>query len=80
MPAEHEPTPRHHLTGRQLADYLTTFYMRHLYRLAAEERDVLWEVMRRVGEHERLVSYVLPDRRNQITSVRCQCPQSPEQE
>jgi hypothetical protein len=69
MPAEHEPTPPHHLTGCQLADYLTAFYVRNRDRLAAEEREVLWEVVCRVEEHERLVRDVLPDLRNRITQL-----------
>jgi hypothetical protein len=75
LPSEVIPTPPHHMTARQLGDYLTVYHMRNCDRLSAEEREVLWELLRRVEQHERLISEVLPDLRNLLTRAgRNPCP------
>jgi hypothetical protein len=59
------------LTACQLAEYLTSFYLRNWDRFGGDEREVLWELVRRVEQHERLISEVLPDLRNRLTRLEC---------
>jgi hypothetical protein len=69
MPTNREPTPPHRLTARQIAEHLTSFYLRNRDRFAGEDREVLWELVRRVEQHERLVGDVVPDLRNRLTRL-----------
>jgi hypothetical protein len=57
------------MTARQLGDYLTVYHMRNRGRLSAEDREVLWELVRRIEQHERLVREVVPDLRNRLTQM-----------
>jgi hypothetical protein len=57
------------MTARQLGDYLTVYHRRNRDRLIAEEREVLWELLRRVEQHERLVREVVPDLRSRLTRL-----------
>jgi hypothetical protein len=57
------------MTTRQLPEPRTQFYLCNRDRFDGADREVLWEVVRRVEQHERLISEVLPDVRSRRTAL-----------
>jgi hypothetical protein len=67
MPSQPTSIPPHRLTARQLAEHQTTFSRRHRDRFAVADRDVFGKIVRRVEQHERLLSEVVPDLCSRLT-------------